>query len=340
MTDLRNNAEGGTASATLTAATSGGTSGDAFTTVPTVAGTCIFDGTDSAHGSKSYKFQTGGTAETIYAQWGSAALGTVTEVWFRLYIKLSALPSTSTAFLRGLSGTTTAFGLSLNTSGQIRLQNAAGSTVATITTAVPTGTWFRVEGHVILSATAGQGEVKLYNSMDSSTATDSIALTSASLALLASIDGIRFGILSSQASSPVWRFDDVGGSTVGYIGSAVFVNTPPSVSVSAPAAVPYLEPVDATMTATDTDGTISTRTWALTAVPSGSAAAPSPSSGTTTEYVPDKLGSYDLTGTAVDNDAGSTSDTATTTVLDAVNVFDGTDWVLATERSYVSSTWQ
>src|SRR5436190_21171956 len=96
---LSNSAEGGTNGTAVTTGNSGGGSGDAFNTSTGVNGTRVFDNTQSAHGSLSYKLINAVNTTNILAWTGISLAGT--EVWWRVYVRF---PSFTAEQVRRLSG--------------------------------------------------------------------------------------------------------------------------------------------------------------------------------------------------------------------------------------------
>ena len=110
-------------------------------------------------------------------------------------------------------------GMFLNTSGKLVVTySSSGTTFVTFTTSVSLNAWFRVEGFVVASATTGQVSASLYNTANSTTATE----THTSAANLDTAPGnpasYNFGIFSSAASiGPFWM-DDIALSSTGPVG--------------------------------------------------------------------------------------------------------------------------
>lgn len=215
----RNNAEGGTDGATVTAGTSGGASGDAFDVVDVsvggAGGVLAFDSTHSAHGGLSYKMATGGAAVSNYLQW-SSGFGTTT--WWRIYLYFTANPVNSHRVLEfGNAGAVS--GVIIAASGKIVLVDSAGVTQVTSTSTIPLNQWFRLEGFTVQSATVGQVGFSLYNLMDSVVA-DETKTSAATLNTSASpITSARFGegVFGVLNVGPFWM-DDLGLSQFGPLG--------------------------------------------------------------------------------------------------------------------------
>ena len=90
MTQLTNNFEGGTDGVAISAANSGGTSGNAFDSI-TGSGIGEFETATSGQGSVCCRYNAN-TFPSIYFVW-SSGLGTLTDHYGRLYFRRGAAPS-------------------------------------------------------------------------------------------------------------------------------------------------------------------------------------------------------------------------------------------------------
>ena len=218
MTTRGNSFEGIGNGVTVTAANSGGVSGDAFDSVTIPAGcTVISDNTHAAHGGQACKQQIGGTALGCAVNWLLTAAGTV---YYRAYLYVPAFPSATIRVVNVRSGASFAAAMALTATGKLQMQASTGGQMAITTASVPTGAWFRVEGFFIASATAGQGEVKLFTSMDSTSPAET-KTSAATFNTLANFDQTQIGIASNVATTGPWWLDDLAVSTAGYVGPFV-----------------------------------------------------------------------------------------------------------------------
>lgn len=216
--NLTNIFEGGTNGTTVTTGNSGGTSGSAFDVVVTGTGTTLtFDNTHTAHGSLALELATGVSAQSPYVSW-TTTLGTVNTLWFREYLYITANPASPFRIATFLGGASSLCGyVQVLASGKLQFVNAAGAGIFTTTNTVPLNAWFRVEGFITGSSSVGQVELKLYNSMDSLTATET-QTSAATQNTNTLINTARFGIGAAIASvGPFWM-DDIGTSPAGYLG--------------------------------------------------------------------------------------------------------------------------
>ena len=229
---------------TCTAGFSTGTSGNAIATSDTGDATAwdtvtspniTYDTTHVAYGTKAGKIANVNGTNQRYGQW-TTAFGTPTTHYFRFYLYLPSLPSTTlfgpiTFMLSGSASTR----FRITTAGLMQAVNG-GSTFGTGAVAIATGQWVRIEGKLVQnSGASGSADWKLWNSPDSiGTPTDEINVSSVITGLGSTVDAVRVGL------------QDGAGSTYSYwisrlvVGAAAFpgpfpVNTTPcTVTGSAP----------------------------------------------------------------------------------------------------------
>ena len=225
MTLLVNSFEGGSSAATITTSNAGGNTGypygpalnNQFNTVSSV-GTLVFDNTRAAHGLLSAKVAAPVSGNTAYVRWDSS-LGTQTQIWFRMYLYFTAIPTASSVRIfsyTNSSGTNCATVIVNPTTGYLEMVDTSGTNMITFASAILLNQWFRVEGTVVNSASAGSGALSMYP-LDSSTATES-HVSAASFDTLANGARVFYGLAYTSAIvSPFWM-DDVGVSTTGYLG--------------------------------------------------------------------------------------------------------------------------
>lgn len=234
MTQANNNFEGGSDTVTISTGNSGGTSGTAF---DNVSGTPTFS-VGQTRGTMAGKIATSASA-TQYVAW-TTSVGTVTEAYGRAYCYFDIGSATNISLARFLEfrdGTGLACFIRPASTGRVtEIANAAGSIIATGSTAWAKNGWIRVEWHIIFSTTVGFIEVKLFNSADSTTPDETIT-TSSSEVLRASGTILRMGCTTSIANWPVsggaQYFDDLVWGAASYPGPSGGTN----VTINAPAAL-------------------------------------------------------------------------------------------------------
>jgi hypothetical protein len=184
-------------------------------------GSVAYSNAQFAHGGLSALVAQGGTNGQSYVSW-TTAFGTVTDHYGRIYIYMTANPAVQNAILRIQGGASQAARIDITTAGKIAGLDSASSALWTTTTnSVALNQWVRIEYHIVHSATVGQGEVKLFNSADSATPTET-QIGAANKNTLASADTYKLGIgisVGTQQNNTVW-FDDVMANAAGYPGPA------------------------------------------------------------------------------------------------------------------------
>ena len=196
--ELNNNAEGGTATTTVSAANSGGASGNPFdSTVGTPAIT--FDNTH-ALGTLAYRVAPTTSAQQVV--WSSASVGTQSELWARFYIWSGGTPSVANGLLRFLVGGSQTARLSYESTGVLVFRDAGNAAEITGTVAIATGQWARVEAHAIFTPATGTTEIRLYNNADSTTASETLSSGTANLGT--NCDTVQIGSFNNVAQSAFW----------------------------------------------------------------------------------------------------------------------------------------
>jgi hypothetical protein len=220
---LVNNAEGVPNGATVTAANSGGASGAPFDVVNigALAGLTA-DNAQAAHGSQSYKVVTGNPAANAFLTWTTSLTATgLLQVWWRVYLYLTAYSATQNRVVSVRNGSTYQGGPAINSTGKVVLLNATGGTIKTSTASVPLNQWFRLEGFVVGDASVGQLEVRLFTSSLDNFTPDETQTTAAAQNTGGLINRIDIGDPSSVTSYTYWQ-DGLGASSAGYIGPEIY----------------------------------------------------------------------------------------------------------------------
>lgn len=148
---LANTFEGGSNGSGITAGNSGGASGNAFDSASAGAGSSItYDNGVTIKGSLVAKCsQTAGIISNAEVKWTTSSVGSPTEVWGRVYFRLSALPTTNglrPVMLFDTNGTTGVGMIEITTAGVLRVANGTfSSTTSGTGTAVAANTTYRLE---------------------------------------------------------------------------------------------------------------------------------------------------------------------------------------------------
>ncbi|HEY3924872.1 MAG TPA: fibronectin type III domain-containing protein [Acidothermaceae bacterium] len=228
-----NTAEGGTVGASVTAANSGGGSGDPFGVVNKGAGAAlVYSTTADAHGVLGYSL-TGSSGTATDVGWTGY---NATSMAVRFYYNPgSTLPSTALRLADIRNATGTAARVVLTATNQLSVQNNAGSTITTFAHTLTANTWYRVEMAISVSSTNATINAAYYP-FDSTTPVDPVFSTTTGNTGTANLTNVLIG----SASSPTWTgtsfFDDlaVQPSATSFIG--VYV-PPGSTAPGAPTAV-------------------------------------------------------------------------------------------------------
>jgi len=215
---LDNSAEGGVSGTTVSVANSGGNSGNAFNTVSVGTGaTAKFDSTEAAHGGLSYAFATGSTAAIARLQW-TTSMGSQTQVWYRAYLYFNSDPAAAVRVLDQDEGHSASAVIVVLSSGKLQVRTgSAGTQTLTTTNTIPLHQWFRIEGYTIGSPTAGQVQLKLFKSADSTTP-DETDTSAPNINTNTAMNTYNFGVSTYTANVAEYWEDDIAVSNVGYLG--------------------------------------------------------------------------------------------------------------------------
>jgi len=172
---------------------------------------------DNAHayGVLSGKFdRTASDSAACRMEW-TTGIGTLTDWYGRVYIYATANPAGSYRVVRDLTGGS--FIVFVTSSGTIQSYDTVGGLLYTTATSIGLNQWVRVEWHWIHSATVGQGELKLFNSPDSSTPTETKTST-ATFNTGVNTSNVSFGLSDGgPGAGPIW-LDNVVAGAPGYPG--------------------------------------------------------------------------------------------------------------------------
>lgn len=218
------------------------------------------------------------------------------------------------------------FRIAISASGAALLQDSTGTTIATSAAgAWASGRWNRIEVvFTVATASTGIATLNVYDGNgDTPTGTASTTTGNLGTAQATSVD-LAGPVTSSFTSGVTQWFDSVAledGAT-SEIGPHVVVNTPPSVTITAPQVVPAGGAFTASVTAADPDGAIASYAWTVLSGSATATAAVSPVlSGAATPSVsgtaPSSPGLVRLQCVVTDNSGDSTVATTVVYVLRA-----------------------
>lgn len=163
-----------------------------------------------AHGTKSAKQILTASPSASYLGW-STQLGTLTDHYGRMYLRFAQNFGTD-PIIECVSSAAQSLRILLNGTNSIVIRDQADVTQASGTAQLLINTWARIEWHVIHSTTVGQVIVRIYQSMDSATITETIS-TAASINNLASCNDIRLGVDGNNTGWSVWFDELMAGAT-------------------------------------------------------------------------------------------------------------------------------
>lgn len=229
MASLLWTAEGGAENVTVTAANSGGASGDAWDTVVTGANaTQQYKADVVLNGKRSITQFTGASSVSCYSQWTAKIAARwpagMTTNYGGCYLRISAIPGVDTTFVEmsDAAGTTNRANIRVRSTGAIRLRNAANGTVTTTATILSVNTWYRVEWRVDGSIT-GAYTISLFLG-NSTSAIETISGT-------ANFGGVigtyRFGFVANVANSIQYWLDGMQVNDTGLPGPLTYASVCP-----------------------------------------------------------------------------------------------------------------
>lgn len=217
FTPLMNGAEDGVNAVAPVAATTGTAGNDPWDTVTATGGSAVVYSTDqAAHGTRSYKFTSTGTAGTALVQWNAASNGRLDRVFGRFYLRAAGFDPALT-FLRLRGANTQVIRVGVDLTGHLQLFNSANTVIATTTAAIPANTWVRVDFDVTPSVAAGVAEVRLFTTMDSITPTETITVSAQAFGA-AYVDEVTYGQTIAGANLPTFYLDDLQVNATGMPG--------------------------------------------------------------------------------------------------------------------------
>jgi hypothetical protein len=316
VTKAYNTAEGIADNTAISTGNSGGASGTAWDQVTNTSGGSIQAEADAAvHGSRGIRVVSVSGSSNILIKNITAPSG---EAAISFYFDAPAsapTANTQIATIRHSSGNMAI--LALTTANKLVCQDATGGAAITPTPTLTAGATYRAEMRVKKGTTTGDGVRQFAYFLGDSTTAEHASTNSATNTGTADPASLRFGRPSSSTWANTLDLDSIqwddapAGALMGpWVGS----NFAPAAGISADQSV-GVEPgqtVTLTLTDSDADGTVVTRTVTQTG---GTTVTLSGSGGTRTFDAP-----YTLAGTTLDfsyvvvDDDGASSDVATATV--------------------------
>lgn len=329
MAETKINKFVGTNGTVVTPANSGGSSGDAFSTANPGTPAGFTYSTDLTNPI------TGGTVGKVAVSAGTVAenrwtLGDTTSAADQLVIRFTAAPTTASDDINQLRGTVQNTGLRLHTDGTLRPLNL-GSEITVPGSAnwtIVNNVWYVIDRNIVEgTSTTGRIRYKVRTFADLSTTVfsyDTLAVKNAGVVGTDVMNSWRVGKITSTSNQPAYYLAQVGVSTDTGLTYMVDpgANVAPTSIVDADV-LSNVEPgqtVTLTLTDSDVDGTIVTRTLTQVAGPTVTLSG----SGTTRTFT----APYTLAGTTVQFTYQVVDDDGASSIADAVSI----DVLAATER--------
>ena len=173
----------------------------------------VYDNSRSVGGGLSAKHQVGPRGNAYY-EW-NRSFGTQ-RVWFgRVYVWFDSLPSGNVRLVRARGAGVLRMAIDVLSSGQLAVKDNGNRRVAMGTTPIMTGGWVRIEWRV--DQTTGQVEVRLFNSPNLPTPTDT-AITAPGQQIGPSTDQVQIGRSATLSFSSVFWTDDPAVSNYAFVG--------------------------------------------------------------------------------------------------------------------------
>lgn len=218
---LANTAEGGSSGTTVSTGNSGGSSGSAWDAVdtPGTGGVIAYDNAHAAHGTIAYKFVSPNPTATQRIRWTTSP-GSFSEIWGRAYVYCTAAPSSSLQLIRINNGSQTRQATVLLGTDQKLHPSDSASVQANGTVSYNLSAWFRIEFHFLGNSSTGVIEAKLFNTADSSSASETVTRSSANTDTGSGAAQVEFGIGSAGNAGYTFWLDDLQINASGYPGPA------------------------------------------------------------------------------------------------------------------------
>jgi hypothetical protein len=203
---MSNTAEGGTAGASVSAANSGGASGNAFTVfIKSSGATVTYSAAAAAHGTLGYALKPASGSST-YMGWNGYS---ATSMALRFYYNPGpTLPSTVIRLADIRNSSATAARVELSASNQLFIQNFAGKTLTTFSHALHANTWYRIELTISVSGSAATINAAYYPA-DSTTPVDPAYSTVTGNTGTANVAEVVIGSVATATWTGTSYFDDV-----------------------------------------------------------------------------------------------------------------------------------
>jgi hypothetical protein len=202
---LTNNLEGGTSGTAISSANSGGISGNAFDTITGTAPN--FSNSQPAHGALGMALQGTGAAQWTSA--GGSFDNSITTMWGRCYVLITATPSVVVhgPSLTSPTGATATGFWEITTGAKITTQ-CKGGTTRTSTTVLSTNTLYRIEWkHVLVPSGTCTWDTTIYTGESASPTETMTQATGTGVSTDTNINAVKWGSTNAVTANTIF-FDD------------------------------------------------------------------------------------------------------------------------------------
>lgn len=210
----------------VTAANSG------FDFVSTLSNGATFVYDTPGYSGSAVRITTGSTGSNVYGRYSSSFAPPGATIYGRAYIYFGANPASAPS-LMGIFNSSVArmVDIRVSSTGKIFALDSTNATILTTTSSIALNQWVRVEWKAVLSASVGLVEIKLFNTPDSTTATEDIS-TSAAQNLLGTVGTYFITGITNSAANNNFMLDEIGWSDTSFLGAVGSTTTPVSATSS------------------------------------------------------------------------------------------------------------
>ena len=265
MTILTNTAEGGTNNTTATPANTGGASGTAFTAMSPYL---QFKSDITAFGSLAYGWSSAGAVDGV-VRWALGDTSKMMSGRFYFYLSTTTTPGTPLVSITGAADATNCLRLLFISTGAFRMSKDGTTHYYTSSAGVlQASTWCYVDWWVNTGTSAADGTAQavVRRKADDALIADSGVVTN-NFGAGVNLTNARVFKFGAENYAGDMRFDQLevrtGADSSGLIGPYAAVNLPPTGTISANQNVSAGATFNASVTASDPDGSIASYAWSV-----------------------------------------------------------------------------
>lgn len=160
----------------------------------------------------------------VHADWLAASptagrsLTGAQKMWFRVWLQQAANPSSLHQAAEPVTNGTRVGDIIITTAGKLAIRDTTGTTILTTTSTVPSGSWFRIEGYFLSSATVGQAELQYFSTPFATSPAETLTTTATLNTNGGIINQFRWGAGTGAQPSLTWWTACPAVSDTGYPG--------------------------------------------------------------------------------------------------------------------------